>query len=110
MGMHERTVLRWLKREGDHIQADEELVEIEAAKTTQAVTAPAGGVLLRVLVAEGETIPVRTPLAVVGAPSEASAERPVPGRAPPSRELDRPPSAVGASGARRVPVTPVARK
>ena len=70
MGMQEGTVLRWLKREGDPIQADEDLVEIEAAKTTQAVTAPVAGVLLRVLVPEGQTIPVRTALALVGAASE----------------------------------------
>jgi pyruvate dehydrogenase E2 component (dihydrolipoamide acetyltransferase) len=91
MGMQEGTVVRWFKHEGDFIRADEDLVEIEAAKTTQAVTAPESGVLLRILVPEGETIPVRTPLAVVGSASEA------------------PPSSEGPT-ARRVAVTPVARK
>src|ERR687884_256535 len=79
MGMQEGTVIRWLKREGDPVQADEDLVEIEAAKTRQGVTAPGAGVLLRVLVPEGETVPVRTTLAVLGAPSEAAAAA---GRAP----------------------------
>jgi pyruvate dehydrogenase E2 component (dihydrolipoamide acetyltransferase) len=87
MGMQEGTVIRWFKHEGDPVQVDEDLVEIEAAKTTQAVTAPASGVLLRILVPEGETIPVRTPLAVVGSASDAN---PAP--------------------ARKVAVTPVARK
>src|SRR5215471_8609042 len=57
MGMHEGTVLRWFKQEGDAVQVDEDLVEIEAEKTTQSVTAPMAGVLLRQLVAEGDTVP-----------------------------------------------------
>src|SRR5919202_109071 len=105
MGMQEGTVLRWLKRVGDPVQAGEDLVEVEAAKTTQPVTAPATGVLLRVLVPEGETVPVRTTLAVVGAPSEAAAGL---ASASPPPETPRPPAKVAEE--RRVPVTPVARK
>src|ERR671933_2938825 len=82
MGMQEGTVLRWLKRVGDPVQAGEDLVEVEAAKTTQPVTAPATGVLLLVLVPEGETVPVRATLGVVGAPSEAAADQPAAGPAP----------------------------
>jgi pyruvate dehydrogenase E2 component (dihydrolipoamide acetyltransferase) len=93
MGMQEGTIVRWFKHEGDVVQADEDLVEVEAAKTTQAVVAPASGVLLRVLVAEGDTIPVRTPLAVLGSAADA----------PPSAPANMAP-------ARRVAVTPVARK
>jgi pyruvate dehydrogenase E2 component (dihydrolipoamide acetyltransferase) len=111
MGMQEGTVVRWLKREGDAIRADEDLVEIEAAKTTQAVTAPVAGVLLRVLVPEGETIPVRTALALVGAPSELPAERPPAGHAAASPRPGPPPPPSPEVGVeRRVPVTPVARK
>ena len=105
MGMQEGTVLRWLKREGDHVQANEDLVEIEAAKTTQAVAAPVGGVLLRVLVSEGATIPVRTPLALVGAPSELS-----PSQSAGSLQSDHAPPVAAPGATRRVPVTPVARK
>jgi pyruvate dehydrogenase E2 component (dihydrolipoamide acetyltransferase) len=78
MGMHEGTVLRWFKREGEPVQADEELVEIEAEKTTQSVTAPMAGVLLRQLVAEGDTVPVRATLAVVGSAAEAGSLPPLP--------------------------------
>ncbi|HEY2594906.1 MAG TPA: dihydrolipoamide acetyltransferase family protein, partial [Chloroflexota bacterium] len=70
-----------------------DLVEVEAAKTTQAVAAPAAGVLQRVLVPEGETVAVRTPLAILGE----------------GAPLPTPP-APAAVGERRVPVTPVARK
>jgi pyruvate dehydrogenase E2 component (dihydrolipoamide acetyltransferase) len=108
MGMHEGTVLRWFKREGDAVRADDELVEIEAEKTTQSVTAPVAGVLLRQLVAEGDTVPVRTPLAVVGAPAELGSLPPVGDRAPITHAAA--PTAAGAPSARRVQVTPVARK
>ncbi|MBV9358780.1 MAG: E3 binding domain-containing protein, partial [Chloroflexi bacterium] len=121
MGMHEGTVLRWFKREGDAVQADEELVEIEAEKTTQSVTAPMAGMLLRQLVAEGDTVPVRAALAVVGSPAEVGSLAPLLGWAPavgaggstpdprtaatvPAADTEREPPA------RRVQVTPVARK
>jgi pyruvate dehydrogenase E2 component (dihydrolipoamide acetyltransferase) len=110
MGMQEGTVVRWLKREGESVEASEDLVEIEAAKTTQAVTAPVGGVLLRVLVAEGETIPVRTPLALVGAASESPARHSDADRVAPAAAPAVPPQPPEAVVGRRVPVTPVARK
>jgi pyruvate dehydrogenase E2 component (dihydrolipoyllysine-residue acetyltransferase) len=108
MGMQEGTVVRWFKHEGDVVEADEDLVEIEAAKTTQAVTAPVGGVLLRVLVPEGDTIPVRTPLAVLATASEA----PPPPAATAASDTSAVPRAieVDVAPARRVAVTPVARK
>ena len=65
MGLEEGTVLRWLKAEGATIQKGDPLVEIETAKTTQEVVAPTSGVLARILVAEGETVPVNTELAVI---------------------------------------------
>jgi pyruvate dehydrogenase E2 component (dihydrolipoamide acetyltransferase) len=88
MGMQEGTVVRWLKHAGERVQADDDLVEIEAAKTNQTVTSPSAGVLERVLVAEGETVAVRTPLAIL---ADAAAQ---------AAPVD----------ARRAPVTPVARK
>lgn len=65
MGLEEGTVLRWLKAEGATIKKGDPLVEIETAKTTQEVVAPASGVLARILVVEGETAPVNTELAVI---------------------------------------------
>ncbi len=46
---------------------------MEAAKVTSEVEAEVSGVLVRILVAEGETVPVRTPLCVIGASSEVRA-------------------------------------
>ena len=78
MGMADGTIVRWLKQEGDAVMEGEPLVEVEAAKVTSEVEAEVSGVLARILVAEGETVPVRTPLCLIGTAGEviASAEAP----------------------------------
>jgi 2-oxoglutarate dehydrogenase E2 component (dihydrolipoamide succinyltransferase) len=43
------TIGVWLKKEGDRVQADEPVVEVESEKATVALPAPAAGVLRRVL-------------------------------------------------------------
>jgi pyruvate dehydrogenase E2 component (dihydrolipoamide acetyltransferase) len=73
MGMADGTIVRWLKQEGDEVRQGEPLVEVEAAKVTSEVEAEVSGVLARILVAEGETVPVRTPLCVIGAADEVRA-------------------------------------
>jgi len=65
MGIEEATVLRWLKKVGDKVQAGEAIVEVETAKATQEVQAPASGTLSSILVPEGETAPVNTALAMI---------------------------------------------
>ncbi len=65
MGIDEGTVTRWLKRVGDRVEKGEPLVEIETAKATQEVEAPASGVLAEILLAEGETAPVNSALAMI---------------------------------------------
>jgi 2-oxoglutarate dehydrogenase E2 component (dihydrolipoamide succinyltransferase) len=70
----EGKVSRWLKRQGDAVQQYEPLLEVETDKVTTEVTAVEGGVLLKVLVAEGLTVKASTPLAIIGQPGEAMAE------------------------------------
>jgi pyruvate dehydrogenase E2 component (dihydrolipoamide acetyltransferase) len=72
MGMSEGRVVSWYRAVGDRVEVDEPLVEVEAEKTTDDVNAPVAGTLLRILVQPGEAIPVRTVLALVGDPSEAT--------------------------------------
>ncbi|MBX5466361.1 MAG: 2-oxo acid dehydrogenase subunit E2 [Firmicutes bacterium] len=81
MGMQEGTVLRWLKAVGDPVQQGEALAEIDAAKVTQELPAPASGVLTRILVAEGTTVPVRTVLCEL---ATEGGESPGPSPEPPS--------------------------
>jgi 2-oxoglutarate dehydrogenase E2 component (dihydrolipoamide succinyltransferase) len=69
------TLGAWLKKEGDPVQADEPLVEVESEKATVAVPAPAAGVLRRVMRQSGETVNVGDVIAEVeegaAAPSTA---------------------------------------
>ena len=73
----EGTIGKWLKQPGDSVRRYEPLVEIVTDKVTMEVPSPVEGELLRVLAEEGETLPMGTPIAEVGAPGEApSAEFP----------------------------------
>jgi 2-oxoglutarate dehydrogenase E2 component (dihydrolipoamide succinyltransferase) len=54
----EATLGAWLKAEGDPVQADEPLVEVESEKATVALPSPAAGVLRRVLRKSGDTVAV----------------------------------------------------
>ena len=65
MGIEEGTVTRWLKSVGDQVQKGEILVEIETAKAMQEVEAPISGRLSEILVKEGETVAVNTPIALI---------------------------------------------
>jgi len=65
MGIEEGTVLRWLKTVGQRVEKGEPIVEIETAKATQEVESPASGTLTQILLAEGETAAVNTPIAIV---------------------------------------------
>src|SRR5205823_4008268 len=61
--MEEGTVLRWLKSEGDAIQEEEPIAEIQTEKATIEVPSYEAGKLTKILVPEGETVPVGTPIA-----------------------------------------------
>jgi pyruvate dehydrogenase E2 component (dihydrolipoamide acetyltransferase) len=65
MAMQEGTIVQWFKHEGDRVEAGELLAEIEAEKATEELAAPESGVLERILVPEGETVPVRELLALL---------------------------------------------
>jgi pyruvate/2-oxoglutarate dehydrogenase complex dihydrolipoamide acyltransferase (E2) component len=65
MGIDEGTVVRWLKSVGERVEKGEPIVEIETAKATQEVEAPASGTLKEILVGEGESAPVNTNIAVI---------------------------------------------
>ena len=67
----EGTVGRWLKREGDFVAEYEPLLEVITDKVDSEIPSPAEGVLLRILVDEGETVAVGTPLAEIGVPGAA---------------------------------------
>ena len=65
MGIEEGTAGRWLKAVGDKVRQGEVIVEIETAKALQEVEAPVSGTLVRMLLPEGATAAVNTPIAVI---------------------------------------------
>jgi pyruvate dehydrogenase E2 component (dihydrolipoamide acetyltransferase) len=65
-GLTEGEIARWLVSEGQEIAEDDPLVEIATDKTTVEIPSPAGGFVSRILVAEGEVVPVGTVLVVIG--------------------------------------------
>jgi pyruvate dehydrogenase E2 component (dihydrolipoamide acetyltransferase) len=78
VSVSEGTITKWLKQEGEEIQADEALLEISTDKVDTEVPSPGSGVVQQILVQEGETVEVGTRLAVIGAPGAAEAEAPAP--------------------------------
>src|SRR5688500_14876932 len=73
--MESGTIVRWLKAEGDPVEKGEPLYELDTEKVTQEVEADAGGVLLKILVAEGE-VDVGKPIAVIGEEGEEVPDEP----------------------------------
>ncbi len=73
----EGTITKWLKQEGDTISEDELLVEVSTDKVDSEVPSSASGTLQKILVPEGDTVKVGTPIAVVGegAAEEGGAEQ-----------------------------------
>jgi len=110
MGMADGMIVRWLKHEGDTVAEGEPLVEVEAAKVTSEVEAEVSGVLARILVAEGETVPVRTPLCLIGSASEVRANVEVLTEPVESATVASAPGSPAASSQLTVQVTPVARR
>jgi pyruvate/2-oxoglutarate dehydrogenase complex dihydrolipoamide acyltransferase (E2) component len=65
MNMQEATIAKWHKKVGESFRKDEALYEIETEKVTQEVAAPNGGVMLQILVPEGEVAKVNAGVCVV---------------------------------------------
>ena len=80
VSVSEGTVTRWLKQEGEQVEADEALLEISTDKVDTEVPSPASGTLTQILVQEGETVDVGTKLGQIG--GSAAAEAPAPASAP----------------------------
>ena len=72
--MHEGKVVRWLKKEGEEVIRGEVIAEIETDKATVEYEAYTGGVMAKIVAAEGVTIPVGGLIAVITAPGEAIPE------------------------------------
>jgi 2-oxoglutarate dehydrogenase E2 component (dihydrolipoamide succinyltransferase) len=93
VSVSEGTVTRWLKQVGEHIEADETIVEISTDKVDTEIPSPATGVVREILADEGDTVPVNTRIAVI-ATDDASAPPADP--APPPAPAEEAPAAAQA--------------
>jgi pyruvate dehydrogenase E2 component (dihydrolipoamide acetyltransferase) len=64
--MDEGTIIKWRKEEGDFIEEQEVIFEIETDKTVMEVESQISGILRKILVNEGKSIPVTLPIAIIG--------------------------------------------
>ncbi|MEW1779544.1 2-oxoglutarate dehydrogenase, E2 component, dihydrolipoamide succinyltransferase [Streptomyces sp. NPDC086777] len=78
----EGTVTRWLKAEGERVEADEPLLEVSTDKVDTEIPAPASGVLASIKVAEDETVEVGAELAIIDDGTGAPAAAPAPAAEP----------------------------
>src|SRR6266508_3927230 len=99
------TVGAWLKKEGDPVQADEPLVEVESEKATVALPAPSAGVLRKVLRNTGDTVAVGETIGELEEGAAAQAASPLGSGPMPGGIV---PSAKGGDGAAQAASTPTA--
>lgn len=99
----EATIIKWLKKEGDHVDADEPIVEIATDKVDSEVPAPQAGTLLQCLVGEGDVVKVGQAIARIG--SEAGSGNAKVDPAPVVAATSEPSSGNGHAAHASVPTT-----
>jgi len=108
-GLTEGEIARWLVSVGQEVAEDDPLVEVQTDKTTVEIPSPAAGKVARILVEEGQVVPVGTVLVVIGedgvAPAAASEEQPR-AEAAPQQEAGK----ASAPDDGKVRATPLVRK
>jgi pyruvate dehydrogenase E2 component (dihydrolipoamide acetyltransferase) len=126
-GMEQGTINVWLKKEGDHVNSGEAIAEVETDKANVEIAAYETGVLSKIVVAEGKTVPVGELIAYIGDAALAAASAPAPAAqspaaangssasAPPPAEAQKPaesaqPAAEGSPTTERLKASPLARK
>jgi 2-oxoglutarate dehydrogenase E2 component (dihydrolipoamide succinyltransferase) len=103
--VHEATIIRWLKQEGDVVNADETVLEIATDKVDSEVPSTAAGVLVKRLFNEGDVVQVGQAIALISNDAEAAAKAPSPvqAAAPP------PPTQATAPSTTQQPIAPAAQ-
>src|SRR5918997_5536929 len=101
----EGTVLEWHKQEGDHVEADDTLVEISTDKVDAEVPAPASGTVTEILAQPGETVTVGQ---VIGRMAAGAPATETPDAAPEPSSAPRPAGDVSVEAPDGSKVTPVA--
>ena len=68
--MQEARIVQWLKAEGDQVSLGDEIAELETDKAIIPMPSVGSGMLLKIVVPEGDTVPVGQLIAVLGKPGE----------------------------------------
>ncbi len=131
LSMQEGLIVQWLKQEGDSVEKDEPLLEVETEKMVSVVESPASGILARILQPAESRVPVSQAIALIAAPGEsaadihapgpsvpAAADQPVPPESAAGPETDRSPEPPGEARAPAptaaptgvIPAMPAARR
>jgi pyruvate dehydrogenase E2 component (dihydrolipoamide acetyltransferase) len=95
----EGTITRWLKEEGDQVEADEPLFEVSTDKVDTEVPSPVAGVLQSIKVQADETVEVGAELAVIGGGGGGEAKEETAEEAPAEREQAKEDTAEEGAGA-----------
>jgi pyruvate dehydrogenase E2 component (dihydrolipoamide acetyltransferase) len=102
----EGTVTRWLKREGEHVQADEPLLEVSTDKVDTEIPSPVSGILRGITVAEDETVAVGAELAIIDEDGSAARVQEAAPQAQPVPAQQGPPQPVQPQPVQPQPVQP----
>ncbi|WP_433888926.1 2-oxoglutarate dehydrogenase, E2 component, dihydrolipoamide succinyltransferase [Streptomyces sp. CA-111067] len=110
----EGTVTRWLKAEGEHVEADEPLLEVSTDKVDTEIPSPASGTLASIKVAEDETVEVGAELAVIddgsgGAPAAEQSQAPAPAQEQAPAQPEQPAAATPSTEAQAPAPAPTAQ-
>lgn len=95
--VHEGTVSRWLKKEGDFVKEDEPVVEIMTDKVNTELQAPASGVLIKILIPEGSPVEVFHAMGLIDDGAEAGTTPATSAPAPEEKKEVTPPPVVAPS-------------
>ena len=103
----EGTITKWLKKPGDKVERDEPLFEISTDKVDAEIPSPSAGVLKEIKIAEGQTVPIQTIVAVIDGAGSAAASAPAPAAAPAKAAPAPAPAPAAAKPAAPAPAAPV---
>ena len=95
--VHEGTVSRWLKNEGDFVKEDEPVVEIMTDKVNTELPSPATGYLTKILIPEGELVEVFKAMGIISETADAAVTSPTPIAPVPASEPAQAPAPAPAS-------------
>lgn len=100
----EATIIKWLKSEGDSIDADESVLEIATDKVDSEVPAPNGGILIKRMFQEGDVVKVGAVIALLSSDTSVAVSAPSPATPAASAQVNTPVAQVVAKAATQVAV------